>query len=105
MSQRAQIALYRLQRQDEAVARATQRLGNARSRLANAMSDKSQKAEQTRSAKAAVSHSDAPNAQRHFEEVVLPELKVQLELMERDEQQARIDETEAEQHLRDEQTN
>lgn len=104
MSQRAQIALYRLQRQDEAVARATLRLADARGRLANVVSDKSQKVEQIRSAKAAASHSDAPDAQRHFEEVILPDLKAQLELIESDEQQARVQESEAEQRLRDEQT-
>jgi hypothetical protein len=104
MAERAQTALYRLQRQDEAVARATLQLADARARVANFVSDKGQKVEQIQSAKVASSHSDAPDGQRHFEEVVLPELKAQLELIERDEQQARAEESEAEQRLRDEQT-
>ncbi len=102
-AQRAQIALYRLQRQDEAVARATERLSEARFKLANVESDKNKKAVEIQSAKAAVSHSDAADAQTHFEEVVLPELKSQLETLEKEEQQARAREAEAEQQLRDEQ--
>jgi hypothetical protein len=86
------------------VARATQRRADARVRLANLVSDKSQKAEQIRSAKVAATQSNAPEAQTHFEEVVLPQLKAQLELIDKDEQQARAEESEAEQRLRDEQT-
>ncbi len=102
-AQRAQIALYRLKRQDEAVARASQRLSDARSNLANVEADKNKKTEEIRQAKVAVSQSENPNAQQGFEEVVLPGLKSQLETLEKEEQQARAREAEAEQQLRDEQ--
>jgi len=103
MIARAQIALYRLQREDEAVARTTQRLSDARLNLAPAESERNKKAIQIQSAKAATSHSDAPDAQAHFEEVVLPGLKSEFEMLQKQEQQARAEESEAEQQLRDEQ--
>jgi hypothetical protein len=99
----AQIALYRLQRQDEAVARALKRLGDARLELAKAESDRNKKAIQIQSAKAATSHSDAPDAQTHFDEVVLPQLKSELEMLQKEEEQARAEEAESERQLRDEQ--
>src|SRR5260370_40937351 len=73
-AQRAQIALYRLQRQDEAVARPTEHLSDARSKLGNVEADRNKKAGEIQSAKAALSHNDAPAAQTHFEEAVLPEI-------------------------------
>jgi hypothetical protein len=103
-TQRAQIALYRLQRQDEAVARATQRVTDARSKLADVASEKNKKLVEIQGAKAAASHLDTPGAQTHFEEVVLPGLESQLEMLRKDEQQARARESEAEQRVRDEQT-
>lgn len=103
ITERAQIALYRLQRQDEAVARAAQRLSDARANLANAVSRKNEKAVQIQQARAATGHSQAPDAQTHFEEVVLPQLKSELETLEKEEQQFREQESEAEQRLRDEQ--
>jgi hypothetical protein len=102
-TQRAQIALYRLQRQDEAVARASQRLSDARLKLANVESDKNNKLEEIRQARVAVSHSENPNQPREFEEVVLPGLKSRLEIIEKDDEQARAREAEAEQQLREEQ--
>jgi chromosome segregation ATPase len=103
MIARAQIALYRLQRQDEAVARAQKRLRDTRLELAQAESDRNKKAIQIQSAKAATSHSDAPDAQTHFDEVVLPQLKSELETLQKQEEQARAEEAESEQQLRDEQ--
>jgi hypothetical protein len=102
MIARAQIALYRLQREDEAVARATRGLSDARLKLAQAESERNKKAIQIESAKAATSHSDAPDAQRHFEEVVLPGLNSELEMLQKQEQQTRAEVAEAEQQLRDE---
>ena len=102
MAARAQIALYRLQRQDEAVAHAQQRLSEARVKVVQAEADKDQKAIQIQSAKSATSHSEAPDAQAHFAEVVLPQLKSELEMLQKQEQQARAEQTEAEQQLRDE---
>jgi len=100
---RAQIALYRVQRQDEAVLHAQQRLSDARLKVAQAKSDKDKKSIQIQSAKSATSHSEAPDAQTHFEEVVLPGLQSELEMLRRQEQQARAQEAEAEQQVRDEQ--
>jgi hypothetical protein len=103
MVARAQIALYRLQRQDEALSHAHQRLSDARLKIAQAEADKDKKAIQIQSAKLAAGHSEAPDAQTHFEEVVLPGLKSELETLQKQEQQARAQEAEAEQQVRDEQ--
>jgi|SRR5215831_19297611 len=101
---RAQIALYRLQRQDEVVSHAQQRLSDSRLKVAQAESEKDKKSIQIQSAKSATTHSDAPDAQAHFEEIVLPGLHAELEMLQRQEQQARAQEAEAEQQVRDEQT-
>jgi len=103
MIARAQIALYRLQRQDETLLHAQQRLSDARARVNQAAADKDQKNIQIQSAKSAAKQSEAPDAQRHFEEVVLPELQSELDLLRKQEQQARAQELEAEQQVRDEQ--
>jgi hypothetical protein len=103
MAARAQIALYRLQRQDELVAHAHQRLSDTRLRLAEAESEMGKKTIQIQSAKDAASHSQAPDAQAHVEDVILPELKSQLEMLQKQERQARAEEAQAEQQLRDEQ--
>jgi chromosome segregation ATPase len=103
MAARAQIALYRLQQQNEVVARAMQRVGDARSRvtqLEDARHHKTQDIEQDREA---VNRSNSSNAQPEFDQVVLPRLKSELELLQRQEHQARAEQAEAEQQLRDEQ--
>ncbi|SRR6266498_3658667 len=102
-AQRAQIALYRLQRQDEAVARANQRLSDARSGLANVVSTKNELAVYIQQADATAKSSQNGDARIHFEEVELPALKSRLETSGREEQKARAREAEAEQQLRDEQ--
>jgi hypothetical protein len=50
-----------------------------------------------------VNRSNDPNVHQEFEEVVAPRLKSELELLQRQEQQARAEQAEAEQQLRDEQ--
>ena len=100
---KAQIALYRLQREDEAVGHAMQRLSDARSKSERLDTDKNNKVLEIQQARNAVSHSDNPNSQQNFEDVVLPGLKSQLEVLQRQEQQAKSQEAEAEQQLRDEQ--
>ena len=67
MVARAQIALYRLQRQAEALEHARQRRNDARLRLAQAESDTSKKAVQIQSAKDATNHSDAPDARTEIQ--------------------------------------
>ena len=104
MAARAQVALYRLQRQDEAVARARQRVDNVRSKVAKLETDKNNKALEIEQGKAATSRSPNPEAEQNFTGVVLPALRSQLELLQKQEAQARTEESEAEQQLRDEQT-
>ncbi len=104
MAARAQVALYRLQRQDEAVARARQRVDDVRSNVAKLETDKNNKALEIQRGKAATSRSPNPDAEQNFTDIVLPSLKSQLELLQKQEQQARAEESEAEQQLRDEQT-
>src|SRR5579864_7684987 len=58
MAARAQIALYRLQREDEAVARATQRVGDARSRVNQLAEDRNKKALDVEADTADANHSD-----------------------------------------------
>lgn len=103
MAARAQIALYRLQRENEAVARATQHVSDARQRVAQLEDARNHKAQDIEQDHAAVNHSNETNAQRDFEEVVLPRLKSELELLQRQEQEGRAEQAQAEQQLRDEQ--
>jgi valyl-tRNA synthetase len=100
---RAQIALYRLERQDVVVSQAQQRLSDAKLRLANAESERGKKAIQIQSAKDAANQSQAPDAETHLEQVVLPELESELQMLQRQEGHARAEEREAEQQLREEQ--
>jgi|SRR6516165_1253487 hypothetical protein len=100
---RAQIALYRLQRENEALARAMQRVADARSNVAKAESGKNQKTLEMDEGRAASTHTDNAKAQQIFEEVELPKLKAELELLQKQEHQARAEKAEAEQQFRDEQ--
>jgi chromosome segregation ATPase len=104
MVARAQIALYRLQREDEAVGRATQRVSDARSRVTQLEDARNHRTQDIEQGRAAADHSDVPNARQNFEEVDLPRLKSDLELLQKQEQQVRAVQAEAEQQLRDEQT-
>src|ERR1700730_14431560 len=91
MAARAQIALYRLQREDEAVAHAMQRLNDARSKSERLESEKNNKALEIQQARKA-SNGNNPDAQQHFEEVILPTLKSQLEVLQQQDQQAKAQE-------------
>lgn len=104
MAARAQVALYRLQRENEALARAMQRVSDARSNVTKAETGKNQKALEIQQGTAALNHIDNAQARQMFEEVELPKLKFELALLQKQEQQARAEEAEAEQQLRDEQT-
>ena len=104
MAARAQIALYRLQHEDEVVAQAMQRLNDARSKSQRLETEKNNKALEIQQARKATSNGNNPDAQQHFEEVILPTLKSQLEVLQQQEQQAKAQEAEAGQQLRDEQT-
>ena len=98
-----QIALYRLQRQEAAVARATQSLTDARSRLANVVSNRNKLAAHIQEVEAIEKRSQNPEERTHYDEDVLPGLKSQLEALGIEEQQAQTRETESEEQLRTEQ--
>ena len=103
MAARAQIALYRLQRENEAVTQATQRVSDARQKVIQLEDARNHKVKDIEQDRASVNRSNEPNAQQEFEEVILPRLKSELQLLQRQEQQARTEQAEAEQQLRDEQ--
>lgn len=103
MAARAQIALYRLQQENEAVVRARERVNDLQSKVTKLESDKNVTVNQIRALKVHFAREDA-DAQQRFEEETLPNLNSNLELTEKQEQQARAEESAAEQALRDEQT-
>src|SRR6266566_2804443 len=97
-TQRAQILVYRVQAQETAVARAFQRLDDARSKLAETQS--SRKREAARSD--AETPGQNPNEHKEFEQVVA-QFKAQLEILASEEQERQGVETEVEEQLRTEQ--
>jgi chromosome segregation ATPase len=104
MAARAQIALYRLQREDEAVARAEQHLSDARSKVTQFEDARHHKAQDIEQAQAeAVRSETSPNAQQDLLQIVVPRQKAELEVLQKQEQQARAEQADAEQQLRDEQ--
>ena len=103
MAARAQIVLYRLQRENETVARAAQRVSDARQRVAGLEDARTHKAQDIEQNRAGSNLSNQPNARQQFEEVELPRLKSELEFLQRQVQQATAEQAEAEQQLREEQ--
>jgi hypothetical protein len=103
MAARAQIALYRLQREDEAVTRANRQVGDVRAKVLQLEDARLHKAQDIEQNKAIANRDTSPNAQQEFDEVVLPRMKSELDLLQKQERQARAEQAEAEQHLRDEQ--
>jgi len=99
-AQRAQILLYRLQGQEAAVARASQRLDEAREMLAGAQSERKQMASEIKQHEDFISNTENPPTQRKAFENRLPEDKTRLESFENLEQQQQAREREAEQQLR-----
>ena len=79
----------RLQRANESLTRAMQRVSDARSNVAKAETGKNQKALEIQQYNAASNHSDNAQSRQMFEEVELPKLKAELELLQKQEQQAR----------------
>ena len=104
MATRAQIALYRLQREDEALTHAMQRLSEAKSNVAHMETDRTNKVLGIQQLRDSLNRIDNAQTRQALDEVELPKLKSQLELLQKQERQARADEAEAEQKLRDEQT-
>ena len=99
-AQRAQILLYRLQGQEAAVARASQRLDEARELLTGAQGERRHLASEIKQHEDFISNTENPPTQRKAFENRLPEDKTRLESFENLEQQQQARETEAEQQLR-----
>jgi len=99
-AQRAQILIYRLQGQEAAVARASQRLDEAREKLARIQDERKHVATDVKQQEDFISNTENPPTQRKEVEGVLPRLKTRLESLENEEQQRQAREIEAEQQLR-----
>ncbi len=99
-AQRAQILLYRLQDQEGVVARASQRLDDARARLAETQSTRMKLTSELKQYENFVNHAENPPAERKQIEDFLPQLKAKLASLENEEQQRQTMEMEAEDQLR-----
>jgi chromosome segregation ATPase len=99
-AQRAQIHIYRSQGQEAAVARASQRLDDARVKLAETQDQRKNLAAYIEHHEDFGRHTENPPAQRKAIEDELPQLKAQRESLENEEQQRQTREIEAEQQLR-----
>jgi chromosome segregation ATPase len=99
-AQRSQILIYRLQGQEAAVARASQRLDEAREKLVRIQDERKHVAAEVKRTEDFVSNTENPATQRKELENRLSELKARLETLESDEQQYQSREIEAQQQLR-----
>ena len=101
-AQRAQILIYRLQSQEAAVARASQRLDDAREKLTRTQDERKHLATDVKQHEDFINNMENLSTQRKEIEAVLPQLKTRLESLENEEQQRQAREIEAEQQLRTE---
>jgi chromosome segregation ATPase len=101
-AQRAQILIYRLQGQEAAVARASQRLDEAREKLARTEDERKRIAAQVKRMEDFLGDNDNSGTERKQVETNLAQLKARLESLDVDEQQNQSREIEAEQLLRTE---
>jgi chromosome segregation ATPase len=99
-AQRAQILIYRLQGQEAAVARASQRLDEAREKLARIQDERKHVATDVKQHEDFIGNTGNPPAERKEVEGVLAQFKTKLESLENEEQQRQAREIEAEQQLR-----
>jgi chromosome segregation ATPase len=99
-AQRSQILIYRLQGQEAAVGRASQRLDEAREKLARTQDARKQAAVEVKRLEDFVSNTENPPTQRKALENRLSELKTRLESLGSEEQQHQSREIDAEQQLR-----
>lgn len=102
--QRAQILFYRLRVQEATVARASQRLDETRSKLAQTQSERKKLATDIKHSEDFVGNEQNPPADRKQIEDLLPQLKAKLESLASEEQQRQSDEIEAQEQLRAERT-
>ena len=98
--QRAQILIYRLQGQEAAVARASQRMDEARDKLARIQDERKHVSSDAKQTEDFISNTENPATQRKELEDRVRQLKTRLELLESEEQQRQTREIEAEQQLR-----
>jgi septal ring factor EnvC (AmiA/AmiB activator) len=103
LSQRVQIALYRLHNQETALEFAHQRADKAQSRLADVQSNQRELASRLQQEKDAQLRATDPAEQRHFEDSVA-QLKAQLDLLTQDQRDAQGAQTQADAELRTEQS-
>jgi chromosome segregation ATPase len=101
-AQRTQILLYRMQGQEAAVARASQRLDEAREMHAGAQAERKQLAAEIKKHEGLVGNMQTPAVQRKSLEDRLPEEGARLESFEAQERQEQTREIEAQQQLRTE---
>jgi chromosome segregation ATPase len=101
-AQRAQILLYRLQGQEAIVARASQRLDDARARLVEVQSNRTKLTADIKKYEELVSQTENSPTDRKQIEDLLPQLKAKLAALENEEQQRQTREIEAEDELRTE---
>lgn len=105
-TQRAQILIYRVQAQEAAVARAFQRLDDARSKLAETRSSRKRLAADLKRLEDARGDTENPNQnpneRKEFDQTIA-QFKSQLESLAGEEQERQAAETECEEQLRTEQ--
>lgn len=102
-TQRMQIVLYRLQAQEAAVSRLSQRLDDARSELAQLQAEGKRGAADIKRQEEFVDRADTSAADRKAIEAVLPQQKARLEAVQTQEQQQQAKESEIRDQLRLEQ--
>ena len=98
--QRAQILIYRLQGQEAAVARASQRLEEAREKLARTQDERKHVAADVKQQEEFISNMENPAAERKEVERMLFQSKTRIESLDSQEQQLQTREIDAEQQLR-----
>jgi hypothetical protein len=98
--QRAQILIYRLQAQEAAVARASQRLTEIRDKLTRIQDERSHLAGDVKRQEDFISNTDNPATERKEVEAGLARSKTRLEALESQDQQTQTREIEAEQQER-----
>jgi chromosome segregation ATPase len=101
-AQRSQILIYRLQGQEASVGRASQRLDEAREKLARTQDERKHVAAEVKQIEDFVGNTENPLSQRKLFESRLAELKTRLESLESQEQQQQSREIDTEQQMRTE---
>ena len=101
-AQRAQILIYRLQGQEAAVARASQRLDEAREKLTGIQAERKHATADVKRQEDFISNSENPATERKQVEGMLSQSKTRVESLENQEQQLQTREIDAAQLLRTE---